>query len=245
MIFYFSGTGNSLMAAKAVAREGEKIVNMAAARRAEAYDYDLAGDRIGFVFPVYCYTLPDVVFEFIGKINPTRFKYAFCIVTCGGSIGGTGAFFAKELAKKGIALDYVTPLLMPDNAIFYYDIKPKEEIDARLRAAQRKLDEIKEDLEREEKQAARGISSRWLRPMYHYLAGTKKFTVTEDCIHCGFCAKNCPDQAIRMEDGKPVWVKKRCTKCASCINRCPKEAIQYGKGTRRRLRYVNPLLKGE
>lgn len=233
------------MAAKAVAREGERIVNMAAARKAQAYDYDLMGDRIGFVFPVYCYTLPDVVADFVRKINPTRFKYVFCIVTCGGSIGGTGAFLAKELAKRGIVLDYVTPLLMPDNAIFYYDIKSKKETDARLTVAQKRLDEIKEDLEREKKQAAHGLSSAWLVPMYHALAGTKKFFVTEDCVHCGFCAKNCPDEAIRLEDGKPVWVKKRCTKCASCINRCPKGAIEYGKGTRRRLRYVNPILKGE
>ena len=33
MIFYFTGTGNSLMAAKAVANDGEQFVNMAQARR--------------------------------------------------------------------------------------------------------------------------------------------------------------------------------------------------------------------
>ena len=232
------------MAAKAVAREGEKIVNMAAARRAEAYDYDLAGDRIGFVFPVYCYTLPDVVVDFIRRSDIRGSGYAFSLITCGGGIAGTDVFLSKELAEKGITLRYVTPVLMPDNAIFYYAIKPKTETDECLRKAEERLAEIKSDLTKKTEKPARGLSSKLFRPMYHLLAKTKGFVVTEDCVGCGLCAKNCPDEAIVMEKGRPVWTKKSCTKCSACINRCPKRAIEYGKGTKGRLRYVNPILKG-
>ena len=243
MIFYFTATGNSLMAAKAVANEGEQLVDMAAARKAGEYTFEAKGERVGFVFPVYCYTLPDVVLDFVRNLSISECGYTFAIVTCGGSIGGTGKYLANELKKKGLPLDYATSLLVPDNAIFYYAIKPKEETDRRLEKAKELLSEIKGELDAETKRAAKGISSSFLRPMYHLLAGTKGFSVTDECISCGMCVKNCPDGAIEMKDGKPVWVKSRCTKCSACINRCPKAAIQYGKGTEGRLRYVNPVLR--
>ena len=227
-----------------MAQEGEPLIDMAAARKAKEYSFETKGARVGFIFPVYCYTLPDVVLDFVRGLSLDECGYVFAIVTCGGGIGGTGKYLSNELKKKGIHLDYLTPLLMPDNTVFYFEIKSKEETDARLEAARVRLGEIREELNAEDHRSARGISSAFLRPMYHLIAGTKDFNVTDDCIHCGMCARLCPDEAIRMEEGRPVWVKKRCTKCSACINRCPKAAIQYGKATAGRLRYVNPILKG-
>ena len=65
----------------------------------------------------------------------------------------------------------------------------------------------------------------------------------DTCIACSKCEANCPAGAIRMENGRPVWAKKKCLKCCGCINRCPVAAIQYGKKTAARGRYVNPVLK--
>ena len=244
MIFYFSGTGNSLMAAKALAREEERIVDMASARKEQAYRYVLKGERIGFVFPVYCYTIPSLVLDFVRRLEAEDVGYAFAVVTCGGGIGGTSAFLAKELKKKGIALSYATPLLMPDNAVFYYAIKPQAEIEALLEGAKKKLESIKEELEKEEVKPARGAFAKALYPMYRLLSKTEAFFVTDVCVHCGLCARNCPEGAIRMTEGKPVWQKPICVKCAACINRCPVAAIEYGKGMQKRGRYVNPILKG-
>ena len=145
MIFYFSATGNSLMAAKAVLEEGERLVDMAEARKAGAFAYDLAeGERVGFVFPVYCYTMGDVPVDFVRNLRLNAVpSYAFAIVTCGGGIGGTAAFLRKELAKKGINLSYATELLMPDNAVFYYEMKSEEDHAARLERATARLVEIK------------------------------------------------------------------------------------------------------
>ena len=231
------------MAAKAVAEEGERIVDMAAALKAQEYDYFLGGERIGFVFPVYCYTLPDLVFNFVKNLKIDKSDYVFSIVTCGGGIGGTNVFLAKELSRKGIRLDYAVSLLMPDNAIFYYDIKPRDETDACLDRAKESLALIKAELNALCKKTAKGFSSKCLRPMYHLLAKTKKFWVTDACVGCGLCAARCPDEVIQMRNGIPVWTKDRCDKCSACINRCPKAAIQYGKATKGRLRYVNPSEK--
>ena len=244
MLFYFSGTGNSLMAAKAVANKGEQIVNMATARRVNNYAFDIKGERIGFVFPVYCFTLSDVVLDFVRNLKIERPEYVFAIITCGGGMGGAGKFLTNEFKKKGIHLDYVTQLVMPDDTVFYYDIEPKEKTDDIINKAKDRLIEIKKDLDVKKNQSAKGISSKYLRPIYHLIAGTKKFYVTDDCIGCGMCAKNCPDEVIGMKNNKPIWMKKHCAKCSACINRCPKSAIQYGKATEKRLRYINPVLRG-
>ena len=70
MIFYFTGTGNSLWAAKQLAKDGEKLISIADARKNEEYKYSVHDkENVGFVFPVYCYTLSDVVLDFVSKLS--------------------------------------------------------------------------------------------------------------------------------------------------------------------------------
>ncbi|MBE5959846.1 MAG: 4Fe-4S dicluster domain-containing protein [Lachnospiraceae bacterium] len=244
MIFYFSGTGNSLYTAKKLADQmGCEIVDMAAGRK-EKHEFHLKNEEpVGFVFPVYCYTLNDVVFDYIQNLEITGNGYTFAIVTCGASIGGTAGLLKSELKKRGIDLANVYPLVMPDNAMFYYNIADKKQAKEFLAEADKKLDVMMEKIQKKEVGAiSSGLSSRLLRPVYHAMASTKKFSVTDECIHCGKCERNCPDQVIKMKDGIPTWEKSKCVKCSACINRCPVNAIQYGKGTRKRNRYENPYI---
>ena len=58
MIFYFSGTGNSLYAARKVAEEQEeKVISIASEYKNEdsVLEYLFKEDELlGFVFPIYC-----------------------------------------------------------------------------------------------------------------------------------------------------------------------------------------------
>ena len=78
---------------------------------------------------------------------------------------------------------------------------------------------------------------------YDKMRKTKYFVVNDGCIGCGLCEKKCPVQAIKMRDGKPVWIKEQCTMCLGCLHRCPKFAIQYGKKTAKHGQYRNPNVK--
>ncbi len=245
MIIYFSGTGNSLYAAKKLLNEGEKLVSLAELIKQNAYVVDLAeGERLGLVFPVYFYTVPTIVREFLEKSEIKNAGYVFSVITCGGGTAQASAVLKKLLAAKGIVLSYFRELLMPDNSMLFYQIPAVDKAQARLTNADNILESIRQDLA-DGKTTAIGsntVISSLIGAGYRLSSGTKKFYAEDTCIGCGLCERNCPLQVIRMKDNRPVWTEEKCCKCSACINRCPVKAIQYGKATRKRNRYVNPLV---
>ena len=72
MIFYFTGTGNSLAAAKALAENGEPVISIAEANKAGEHAYTFKkGERLGIVFPEYCSTVGKPVLDFVRKLEVT------------------------------------------------------------------------------------------------------------------------------------------------------------------------------
>ena len=242
MIFYFTGTGNSYYVANQLRKKGERLVNMAKARDEKEYQYTVAkGESVGFVFPVYCWTVCDVVLDLIRNLRLEGARYVYSVITCGGSIGCAGGLLRKELKKRGITLSCVYPLVMPDNCLLFYNNGTEEHQKEVFRNCQEKLSEICTEIRLHRiRKPLLAFPARICRSAYHMLMGTKKYHVTDKCTGCGLCAKNCPDHAIQMVDGRPVWEKKKCAKCTACINRCPVGAIEYGKATADRARYNNP-----
>jgi ferredoxin len=49
--------------------------------------------------------------------------------------------------------------------------------------------------------------------------------ITEDCIACGSCELECPEEAI--SEGDPIYVidPEKCTDCGTCEEVCPSDAI--------------------
>ena len=77
MIFYFTGTGNSLYAAKKLADAGEEIVSVVEAVRSRSFHYTLKEDeKLGFVFPVYFYTVSDPVLELVRNLTVENAGFA-------------------------------------------------------------------------------------------------------------------------------------------------------------------------
>ena len=252
MIFYFTGTGNSLYAASNVAEAQEDRVFSIAKlmdQNKDVYHYELGeNELLGFVFPIFAWAPPKMVLDFIKRLDVTGKPYAFYLSTCGNDEGSTAKKIRKALASKGLALDSSFSLQMPNNYVLGFDVDPKDLEKEKLKAAEQMLSEINKTISQRRKNVNLTIPGRFpelktalVNPMFNRFAlNTKQFSADDTCTSCGICEKICPVHTIKVED-KPVW-GKACTQCLGCINRCPVHAIQYGKGTARKGRYYHPDL---
>ena len=129
MIFYFTGTGNSLYTAQTLADDGEAIISVIDAIRTKSFNYVLKDqEKLGFIFPVYFYTVSDPVLELIRNLKIANASFVYAVILCGASIGSAGAFLKSELKKRGLELQRVDPLVVPDGALIFYDIDSPENL---------------------------------------------------------------------------------------------------------------------
>ena len=254
-IYYFTGTGNSLAAARKVAAVlGDCGLVPIASLRNTTGDIVPAADRVGIVSPVYDAGVPRIVAEFARRLDLSRAGYTFAIVT----LGGTGVSALHQLnailkKRQGGKLDAAFAVKMPGNFPPVGRPPEGEKKDAILAAADKQLAFIAHTINQ-------GIAvppgfspvSSLMRcllypPFFRNVHGMDKaFSVSDACTSCGTCAKVCPVGNIVMENERPVW-QHHCELCCACLHFCPVEAIQLNtmQGTKGRGRYRHPGLTVE
>lgn len=239
MIFYFSGTGNSQWAAKQLAdRTDDEAISIAGTKPADIKIE--IGSRLGFVFPVYAWSYPKIMGEFIKGLQIPKGVYIYAVATCGSECGKVMKKLEKLLPCD---LSAKMSLVMPNNYILGADVDSKEEEMQKIAAADERIERFAAAVNAGESMtlldvgSMAAIKSGFVSWGFNTFAmSDKPFSVNGDCNGCGLCEKNCPTGNIKLIDKKPAW-NGDCTICLSCINRCPKTAINYGKDTQRRGRY--------
>lgn len=241
MIYYFSGTGNSKWVAEELARRtGDEVQSIAALQKDGSVSvYANCGSRIGVVFPIYAWGAPLIVERFCKSLTMMEGVYAYAVCTCGDEAG-----LALKRLKKMFDFRAAWSVAMPNNYVIGFDLDTPEQEAKKVEAASGKLENIAKSIlagesvyEVNEGAGAR-MKTGFIRPMFNTFArSTRSFSVDDNCNSCGLCERICPIDAIELQNGKPVWVKKHCTQCLGCINRCPQRAIQHGTGTAKRGRY--------
>ena len=249
MIFYFTGTGNSLYVARKIQEaDGGELINMAQALNEKKFSYNIEkGEKIGIVFPVYYWGLPTIVDEFISqlKLKTKETPFIYTVITCASLIGNADKSLAKLLKSKELELNSSYSVKMPENYIILLNTTNKEDINSTLKIAEYQTEKIIESIKNNNKG---DFADHGFAPVFSFLPytfygiirKTKKFYASEKCTSCGLCERICPTQIIQLKDGKPEWIEKKCSHCAACINRCPSQAIEYGNSTKKRERYINP-----
>jgi len=251
MLFYFSGTGNSLYTAGKIAEEdNEQIFSIPELMEANRYEFTLKpGEKVGFVFPTYFYGVPTIIADFIEKLklNDVQGHYVYVVLTCGTTTGNAAEMFEKLMKKQGVTVSAKYGIVMVDNYVSLFPLPGKDEQKICLDNADRQIADIKQKIAAEDAgdfNPAKGTLHRFgtfiLYPYYKYGRKTKKFHVNDSCSGCGICETICPVKAIRIVDNKPVWEKETCIICLACLHRCPKAAIDYKNTTVKSGRYVNP-----
>ena len=236
VVYYFSGTGNSLAVAKRLEEEGAVVCSIARLMKdyntVERKEIICDADKVGFVFPLYYLGLPKIVHEFMECLSLQKSTYTYMICTMGSSMrGGAIKQMKDHLVAKGHVLHMGSYLHMPMNDFTFASVcKPKKQ-EKLLKKAEDTLGEIIERIQQEKiyygKEPIRMLTQRSNKPFIASVNNQdRKFTLTASCVGCGLRTKVCPVQNIEVKNGVPEW-KHHCESCLACVHYCPSHAIQY------------------
>jgi ferredoxin len=244
-IYWFSGTGNSLAVAKALA---EKMPDAVLVPVAKAVNEPIEPAQvIGIVCPVYSWGPPALVARFIRKLKVHSDSYIFTVMTYAGSQGGAPMIMRSMLQDRGLDLHAAWGVKMPENFPPLGSAPAPEKQQEINGEADEKIAQIAEELKGFPKAhyEATGIFwkalSKMMYPGFRWFLAHRSdrfFRADSKCNGCGLCAEVCPVQDIKMVDGKPTW-QGRCEQCYACFHWCPQQAIQYGRSAKVR-RYHHP-----
>ena len=230
-IYYFTGTGNSMRAARVIAQQLQdtEIISM----KVNPEEYPATDcDIVGFIYPVYHWTMPAPAAAFIEKLKINPNAYVFVIAMPSFVCGIACEKLAEILEKKDVQINYGNLVHSVANYAIVYPPFPSAKI--RVPATERKLKKIAGDIvlrkDRAYPRASRFIKRKRERVMTPYVELQKyadyPFTISDGCISCGLCMKVCPCKNIILEEGKPVF-QHHCSNCMACVVSCPRRAIGY------------------
>lgn len=241
VIFYFSGTGNSLVTAKEI---GEKLGNCEiVSMTGKTYHLNKTYDNIGFVYPCYFMGVPVQVQKYISNLDFSKQTnpYVFGISTFGGTTGNALPQLKNILETKNIDLNYGAKLKMFSNYIILYNMS--KNIDEKTKESKNNLKPIIKDiLSKKHTQTGNGVK---LIDWYYNRIAKKihskdnNFNVSDTCNGCELCSNLCPAENIEMKNNIPTF-KNNCEQCTACIQFCPQKSINYKQKTQNRRRYTHP-----
>lgn len=231
IIYYFSGTGNSLRTAVRIAEQigGAEVVSA----RCNAEDVPAENaDVIGFVCPAYEWDIPGTMKKFAEKLKINPNAYIFMIVTYVAVHGRSFETMEEILRKKAAHLHYGAALRCVASQCTAYAPFPPEKF--MIPYMEKKICKIGREISERKTRAYPAMS--WLaHKLYPKLMTPymeieheydKGFFTDERCTGCGTCARVCPLQNITLQKKHPVW-NHHCHGCMACVAYCPAKAIQF------------------
>jgi len=252
-LYVFSGTGNTYR----VARWAADRATAAGANARVTFITDIQspdiktgpGRLVGLLTPTHGFTAPWKMITFAARMPRGKGTAAFVVSTRAGTKlgrfylpgmeGTAGYLVAAILAAKGYRVRGVAGIDMPSNWIALHPGFSEKNARAIIERARPKVDGFFDTVVSGGR-AFRGfvclalgillapVSAGYL--LYGRFMFSKLFFADNRCNGCGICAKDCPNNAIRMLGKKrprPYWTFS-CESCMHCIGFCPEQAVQAG-----------------
>lgn len=229
-IYYFSGTGNTLWAAKRLAvllGTGVEVYSIGSLMGSAPAAIE--AERVIIMYPAYAYGAPAMVRRFL-ETRRIRASYIGALVTYGTGSGGALGEVYSVLRKQGLRLSFAGRIPSVENFIPIFGPPSKKSIAKRLAAQESATERAAQEI------LEGKIVRPWtIRPVSQGISRLfkigkrffpKYYRVTGVCNGCGSCEKVCPAKAITLEQGRPVF-SGACEHCQACLNWCPRRAIQY------------------
>lgn len=253
MIICFSGTGNTALAARALASHfsNERVLMLSAEQllNPSATILETDDSRIVWAFPTYAWGIPPVVERFIDCVNlkcSASVKH-YMLTTCGDDMGYTDRQWRKKMTKRGFSPKGAYAVRMPNTYVFLpgFDVDSKDLATQKLKDAPARIAAIAQSIKEGGSDllipgALPWLKSAIIRPFFNkFLMIPKKFGFNQGCTTCGACSRVCPMQNITITPEGPSWLNN-CAFCLRCYHSCPRHAITYGKSTNGKGTYLAP-----
>ncbi len=239
LLYVFSGTGNTFLAASFIKDELTKLGYQVDIKKMEgditpinidAYDY------IGIGFPIYGFNPPQVVMKYAKLIEKAKEKKKLFIFRTSGEPlmwnDIAAARLVKRLRKKNLELIIDKHLLMPYNIMFRY----KDEVAKQLYLYLKVLCQLLAiQIDKEEKEEMK--YSWYKRPLSFvarlvyvvpYVNAPIAHVNKKKCTNCELCIKACPTKAMHRNKKGKIKINHHCTVCMRCSMYCPTDAVRFG-----------------
>lgn len=236
-IYWFSGTGNTLLVARAMADVFRGAGYTVALHRIESTDPAAVDPShiIGLAVAVAAQSTYPPVWEFLEALPEVNGTEIFLVDTLAMVSGGILGPMRSLLQRKGYSPIGAREIAMPSNFLCKSIDEDKNQAirnsaldDARLFASQLSAG----DARWRGNGPLQWIMNKFSRSSFCWTMIRKVFRLgvqDQRCIRCGLCAKLCPVENITQSNDQPPTFGHRCIACQRCFACCPVSAIHLPK----------------
>lgn len=247
MILYFSSTGNTKFVAEMMAKDlKDEVVSLN-----HVFKYNKKWEfhsETPFILaaPVYAWRLPKKVELLLKNAVFTGSKEIYFVITMGGHAGSAMKSCQRITEKKQMTYMGFAGIPMPDNYFLADQMLSKEEAVLKIQKVIPFIHNIENIIKNkqvlklyEHKSNDWFLSSAAYWGFNTFMKSSRAFKVSDQCIHCGKCIKECPVNNITTKGGK-ITFGNQCMFCLGCIHKCPVHAIDYKGKAKKNGYYICP-----
>ena len=235
VLYVFSGTGNTLKVASLIKKymNAEVTVYRISKKSGEAPSPE-GFDLVGIGYPIHAFNAPEPILKFVKSLPKVAYRRAFIFKSSGEGLhlnDCSSQKCIKILKKKGYDVTLERHVVMPYNMIYRHSDEMAKQMWIYAKAYVKLICRELESFKREK------VSQSFLKTFYAPIFRIEQpfahihgplFKVNgKKCIACGKCEKVCPENNIKLKDGKYKFGKK-CVLCMGCAFNCPVDAVKVG-----------------
>lgn len=234
-IYFFSGTGNTYLAAKKIAEiftNNGCSVNLLPIEKSDPSKIDLS-KTIGLGFTIACWNTYPFVRKFFENLPKAEGTELFVFTTMGDSSLKMAANTGHVLSKKGYSVIGTKGFCMPNN---FLAVNSDDNNKKKINRAYMKIESFALDILNGASKAEKSniflrfcyAISKFITNMWNWKLSQKMMRLNLDkkkCIECKLCAEICPVKNISFSE-YPAFDGNKCQFCLRCISYCPTKAIK-------------------